>query len=221
MEAAGDLHASIFRPHTLLASAVWCFALPDRVRTRERRKAADRRWAGRKRPRSRDKKLITLGRSRTTGHTSTRKGIPVGVRSRETVGERLQERDNLVFFCIAQTEITNCPVDIVRHLGPRPAVYFFDRSWRAVSGSNVEPKHVARVVEMDELIQALDVPAVKELLLKVRPGRLGGGTLWRCHSDIARRRHLHFAVVKRCKFSPGYIRAGPGTETASQESPKS
>src|SRR5438132_1048831 len=202
------------RSHTSLASVLH---LRNRARTRTRRNVADFRCAGRK-GWSRDKKLITLGRSRTTGHASTRKGIPVGVRSRETIGERLQERDNLVFFCIGQTEITNCPVDIVRHLGPRPAVYFFDRSWRAVSGSNVEPKHVARVVEVDELLQALDVAVVKELLLKVRPGRLGGGTLWRCHSDIARRRHLHFAVVKRCKFSPTRVRAGPGTETACEKS---
>src|SRR5438874_9060387 len=131
-----------------------CFALPNRVRTREGRKAADSRWTGRKRPRSRDEKLITLGRSRTTGHASTRKGIPVGVRSRETIGERLQERDNLVFFCIGQTEITNCPIDIVRHLGPRPAVYFFGRSWRTMPGSDVERIYVARVVEVDELLQA-------------------------------------------------------------------
>src|SRR5205807_8651103 len=104
-------------------------------------------WAGRKRPRSRDKKLITLGRSRTTGHTSTRKGIPVGVRSRETIGECLQKCHDLVLLLIGQTEITNCPVDIVRHLGPRPAVDFFDRSIRAVSGSNVERIYVARVIE--------------------------------------------------------------------------
>ena len=44
-----------------------------------------------------------MGRSRTTGHASSRKGIPVGVRFRETIGERLQERDNLVFFLIGQT----------------------------------------------------------------------------------------------------------------------
>src|SRR3989440_12738426 len=221
MEAAGGPHASIFRPHTLLASAVWCFALPDRVRTRERRKAADRRWAGRKRPRSRDKRLITLGRSRTTGHASSRKGIPVGVRFRETIGERLQERDNLVFFLIGQTETTGGHIDIVRHLGPRPAVYFFDRSIRAMSGSDVECIHVAGVVEVDQLLQALDVAVVKELLLEVRPGRLGSGTLWRGHSDIVRGRNLHFSVVKRCKFFPSYILACPGTKNASQESPKS
>src|SRR5437868_7311745 len=104
-----------------------CFALPNRVRTRDRRKAADSRWAGRKRTRGRDKELITLGRSRTTGHANTRKGIPVGVRFRETIGERLEKRDNLVFFFIGQTEITNGHVDIVLHLGSGPAVYFFDR----------------------------------------------------------------------------------------------
>src|SRR5437879_13304474 len=96
-----------------------CFALPNRVRTRERRKATDRRWAGRKKPRSRDKKLITLGRSRTTGHASTRKRIKVGVRSRETIGKGLQERDNLVFFLIGQADMTGGHIDSVRHLGPR------------------------------------------------------------------------------------------------------
>src|SRR5437868_4949326 len=196
-----------------------CFALPNGVRTRERRKAADRRWAGRKRPRSRDKRLITLGRSRTTGHASSRKGIPVGVRFRETIGERLQERDNLVFFLIGQTETTGGHIDIVRHLGPRPAVYFFDRSIRAMSGSDVECIHVAGVVEVDQLLQALDIAVVKELLLEVRPGRLGSGTLWRCHSHIARRRDLELAVDSWCKSSPARVRVGSGTETASEEGP--
>src|SRR5438132_6609264 len=168
------------RSHTSLASVLH---LRNRERTRTRRKVADFRCAGRKR-RSRDKKLITLGRSRTTGHASTRKGIPVAVRPRETIGERLQERDNLVFFLIGQAEHTGGHIDIVRHLGPRPAVYFFDRSFRAVSGSDVKRIYVARVVEVDELLQALDIAIVKELLLEVRPGRLGGGTLWRCHSPI-------------------------------------
>src|SRR6266550_5312686 len=207
------------RSHTSLASVLH---LRNRARTRTRRNVADFRCAGRK-GWSRDKKLITLGRSRTTGHASTRKGIPVGVRSRKTIGERLQERDNLVFFFIGQAEITGGHIEIVPHLWPGPAVYFFDRSIRAVSGSNVErkPPFVARVVEVDELLQALDVAVVKELLLEIRPGRLGGGTLWRCHSHVARRRHLHHAVVKWCKSSPTCVRAGPGTETASEESPES
>src|SRR5882724_828728 len=216
MEARGEPHASIFHlPFSGLQ-------LRNRVRTRERRNVADFRCAGRKR-RSRDKKLITLGRSRTAGHASTRKGIKEGVRSRETVGKRLQERDNRVFFLIGQAEITGGHIDIVRHLGPGPAVYFFDRSIRAMSGSNVErkPWFIARVVEVYQLLQALDVAVVKELLLEVRAGRLGGGTLWRYHSHIARRRYLHHAVVKRRKLSPSYIRVGPGTGTASEESPES
>src|SRR5438067_1215983 len=189
---------------------------------RGRRNAAHLRCAGRQR-RSWNQELVALGRSRTTGHANSRKAIPVGVRSRKTIGERLQERDNLVFFFIGQAEITGGHIEIVPHLWPGPAVYFFDRSIRAVSGSDVErkPGFVARVVEVDELLQALDVAVVKEFLLEVRPGRLGGGTLWRCQSHIARRRHLHFAVVERCKFSPSSIRAGPGTETASEEGPKS
>src|SRR5206468_12252524 len=104
----------------------------------------------------------TLGRSRTAGHASSRKGITELVRSRETIGECLQERDNRVFFLIGQAEITGGHIDIVRHLGHRPAVYFFGRSIRAMSGSNVvrKPRFVARVVEVDELLQALDVAIV-------------------------------------------------------------
>jgi hypothetical protein len=52
-------------------------------------------------------------------------------------------------------------------LGHCPAVYLFDRSWRAVSGSDVEHKFflVARIVEMYELLQALDVAVVKRMPL--------------------------------------------------------
>src|SRR6266480_4981800 len=205
------------RSHTSLASVLH---LRNRARTRTRRNVADFRCAGRKRW-SRDKKLITLGRSRTAGHASSRKGIAEGVRPRETIGKRLQERDNRVFFLIGQAEITGGHIDIVRHLGHRPAVYFFDRSIRAMSGSNVErkPLFVARVVEVDELLQALDVAVVKELLLEIRPGRLGGGTPRRGHSYIARRRHLHLAVGQWCKLSPTCVRVGPGTGTASEEGP--
>ncbi len=133
----------------------------------------------------------------------------------------MQERDNLVFFLIGQAEITGGHIEIVPDLGPGPAVYFFDRSIRAVSGSNVErnPLNVARVVEVDELLQALDVAVVKELLLEVRAGRLGGGTPWRCHSYIARRRDLELTVDSWCKLSPSPVRVGGGTEAASEEGP--
>src|SRR5207248_9136031 len=126
----------------------------------------------------RDEKIDIPARSRSTGHESSRDGMAEGVRLRGTIGKRLQARDNRVFFLIGQAEITGGHIDIVRHLGHRPAVYFFDRSIRAMSGSNVvrKPRFVARVVEVDELLQALDVAVVKELLLEIRPGRLGGGT---------------------------------------------
>src|SRR5882724_5527865 len=74
---------------------------------------------------------------------------------------------------------------------------------------------------MYKLLQALDVAVVKEPLLEVRPGRLGGGTLWRCHRHIARRRHLELAVDLWCKLCPILVRAGVGTEPASEESPHS
>src|SRR5947208_12270677 len=66
-------------------------------RTGERRDAADRRCAGRKRRRG-DENLIPLGRRRTTEHARTRKRVPVGKRCREPVREGLQEGHDLVLL---------------------------------------------------------------------------------------------------------------------------
>jgi hypothetical protein len=221
MEAVNGLHASIFRSYASLASAVQRSALWNRARTGRRRDSADSRCAWRQRRRRRNKKLIPLGRRRTTGHALTRKGIDIRVRSREAIRQCLQEGNDLVLLLIRQAEFTRRPVNIVRNLGHGPAVHFFGRSCRAVSGSDREWKHVARIVEVDELLQALDVAVVKELLLEVRPGRLGGGTLWRCHRHISRRRDLELAVDTWSKLCPKRIRIGGGTETASKERPHS
>ena len=106
---------------------------------------------------------------------------------------------------------------LFRNLGHGPAVYFFSRSCRAVPGSYVVLVFVARVVEVDELLQALDVAVMKELLLEVRPWCLGRRTLrWR-HSNIARSSHLHLAVGTRGKLCPGRVWVGGGTETAPEE----
>src|SRR5882757_1920745 len=91
------------------------------------------------------------------------------------------------------------------HFWHRPAVYFFDRSIRAMSGSDIIGIYVARVIEVDELFQALDIAVVEELFLEIadilavhdRAWSLGRGTLWRCHRHIARRRHLELAVNSR------------------------
>jgi hypothetical protein len=80
----------------------------------------------------------------------------------------LQESRDQVLLVIRQAEITDRHVDVVRDLGHGPAVHLFRRSLRAVSGRDVLRKHVARVVEMDELLQALGVAIVKERLLEVR-----------------------------------------------------
>src|SRR5438876_11515798 len=100
-------------------------------RTRERRDAADRRCAGRKRRRG-DEELIPLGRRRTTEHACTRKRVPVGKRCCEPVREGLQEGHDLVLLQIRQGEIPGRHVEIVPDLGHRPAVHFFDCAWRAV-----------------------------------------------------------------------------------------
>src|SRR5438552_1119854 len=73
---------------------------------------------------------------------------------------------------------------------------------------------------MDDLLQAFGVAIVEELLLKVRPWRLGG-TTGRRHGHNARRRHLELAVDFRGEGYPRRIRVGPGTETASKEGPHS
>ena len=141
--------------------------------------------------RSRDKFAIPLPRRRAIGivrvarHTSAGEGITVRVRRRETVGECFQEGDDLVLLLIGQAEHPRRCVEIVRHFFHRPAGYFLDRSFRAVSRSDrVGKAGVACVVEMYELLQALDVAVVKELLLEVWfPGpSFGGGTLPWCHS---------------------------------------
>src|SRR5713101_900348 len=172
------------------------FGLRNRRRGK-RRDAADSRCAGRK-WRSWDKGSITLPRRRTigvrrrvTGTARTRKGIDVGVGTDagvsrvETVVQCLHDDHELVLLLIRQAEFTDRHVHIVLDLVYRPAIYLFGRPCRAVSGSDVERKHVARIVEMDELLQALDVAIVEELLLKVRcRAGLCGGTLWRRHGHI-------------------------------------
>src|SRR5258707_1994945 len=115
------------------------------------------------------------------------------VRSCEAVRECLHENYELVLLGVTQAETADRHRHVLRDLGRRPAGYFFDSSCWAVSASDVELKHVARVVEVHELLQALDIAVVEELLLEVRPRRLGSGTLWRCHGHILRRSHLHFA----------------------------
>src|SRR5258708_40010785 len=72
---------------------------------------------------------------------------------------------------------------------------FFGLSFRTVSRGDLERVHIARIVEMNELLETLDVAIVEELFLEIGPGRLGGGTLRRCHRHIARRRRLHLAVA--------------------------
>src|SRR5260370_24391369 len=84
-------------------------------------------------------------------------------------------------------------------------------SRRAVPIRDVERIHVARVVEMYELLQTLDIAVVKESLLEVRRrAGLGGGTLWRCHGHIACSRHLEFAVGSFRILCPTRVLLGRG-----------
>src|SRR6201987_299546 len=202
-------------------------------RRRQWRCLADRRCAGRQR-RSRDKFAIPLPRRRTVGicggvtrHTTAGKGITVGVKRRETVGERFQEGNDLVLLRVRQAEHPRRCVEIVRHFFHRPAGHPLNRPWWAMSGSDwIGKLGVARIVEVHQLLEALDVAVVEEFLLEVRyrlPVRVGqagygGGTLRRRHRYIAHRGHLELAVNHWCKLYPVLVWVGGGTETASQES---
>src|SRR5712692_2489449 len=200
----------------------------NRFRSRQRRHAADGRCAGWKRRRRWYQKVVTLPRRRTIRiregiacHANAGKGVDVGVRSREAVGERLEERNDLVLLRIAQAQLTNRHVKVVGNLGHRPAVYFFGFSCRAVPRSYREGVYVARIIEVHELLQALDVAVVEELLLEVRSWSLRGRTLWWYQGDVACRRRLHLAIRSWRKLCPCIIRACPRAGTASQESSQS
>src|SRR5258705_4431790 len=190
------------------------------VRAGQRGNSADLRRAGRERLRSRDERLIPLRGRRPTGRASTGEGIAVGVRRGEAVRERLQERDDLVLLLIRQAEIAGRTVEVLRDLRPGPAVHFLGRSRRTVSGGDIERIEIARIVEVHELLQALDVPIVEEPLLEEGPRRLGG-TPWRCHRRVARRHHLELAVDTRGKLCPVRVRVGGGAEPASEALPQS
>src|SRR4029077_20603281 len=105
--------------------------------------------------------------SRTIRHASARKSITVSIRSGETIGECLQKCHDLVLLLIRQAEVTGGHVYVVPHFWHRPAVYLFDRPIRPMSGSDIVRIYIARVVEVDELLQTFDVAVVKELLLEI------------------------------------------------------
>ena len=112
-----------------------------------------------------------------------------------TIVEGFEEDDDLVLLLIRQAEVSDGHVLVLRYFGLRPAVYFFN----VFLPGNCRTFHrerldVARVVEMYELLQALDVAVVKKFFLEIGAGGLCGWALWRSERDIARRRRLHLAV---------------------------
>src|SRR5260370_11056169 len=90
-----------------------------------------------------------------------------------------------------------------------------------MSGSDRVRILVARIIEMNELLQALNVAVVEKTLLEVGPGGFGGGTLRRCHRDVARRSHLHLGIHSWCVLSPADVRVCGGNEPAPEVRPGS
>src|SRR5580700_4086897 len=169
----------------------------------------------------RNERGIALCCGSAPAHTRARISVDVRVRSSETVVERLQESDNLVLLRIRQVELTDRHVLVLRHLRGRPASYPLDGPCRAVSGFHFHAINVPGVIEVNELLEALDVTVVEELLLEVGPRRFGGWTLWRRQSHIACGTGLHSAIGRLCEWYPGGVRVGSGAETAAQESSQS
>ncbi len=89
----------------------------------------------------------------------------------------MKEGDELVLLRIAQPKHAHRHVEIVFDLGLGPAGHLLNRPCWAVAGSDIEGVDIARVVEMHQLFQALDVAVVEKLLLEVGPWGFGGRTL--------------------------------------------
>src|SRR5260370_7972306 len=87
-----------------------------------------------------------------------------------------------------------------------------------MSGSDRVRILVARVVEMYELLQALNVAVVKEPLLEVGPGGFGCSTLWRWQCHGGHRHHLHLAVDSWPPLPPTHVRVWAGNQPAPVES---
>src|SRR5260370_8627773 len=134
------------------------------------RDGADVARARRKRRRG-NESFIALRRCRAARTAPTRKSIDVGIRYGVPVGQRLQEGDDLVLLRIRQTELTGRHVEVVFDLGHRPAVDFFGSPRRAVSCRDRVGVHAAGIVEVAELLQALDVTVLAQPFLALRPRR--------------------------------------------------
>ena len=91
----------------------------------EWRNAANGRGAGWQKWR-RNQGIVPLGRSRSSGHANTCKGIHVRIWSCESVREGLEERNDLVLLRIRQAKLTDGHVLIVGNLGFGPAVHLLD-----------------------------------------------------------------------------------------------
>src|ERR1700733_8273120 len=118
--------------------------------------------------------------------------------------------------------MTDSHVLVYRNLGRRPAIHPFGCSCRAVAAFNGRiPIDVARIVEMDQLLQALNVAIMEKLLLEVRPWGFGGRALRRRQAHVARCHSLHLTIRSLCEWKPRRVGIRSGAETASQESTQS
>src|ERR1700722_6861652 len=193
----------------------------------ERRYLADCRGAGGEWG-GRDKAPVALCRRRTIGvrcrvtdGTSPRKCADIWIWRCVAIREYFEKCNDLVLLRIREAEHPRRHVDnlVVVDFGRWPAGYFFDSPWRAVSRRDREWIHVTRVVEMYQLLEALDIAVVKKLLLEIRLDRAGlrGGALCRRHSHIARGGHLHLTVDRWCVLCPTRVWVGRGADAASKK----
>ena len=117
----------------------------------------------------------------------------------EAIRQSFQERHQIVFLGARQTEFANGHIFVVRVFRRRPAVHFLHRSRATLSVDECSRIGVARVVEVDDFLEAQQIAVVH-----VRLDETGV----RHFAHVAGCGGLELAFEERQVFSPGQIWRG-------------
>jgi len=141
---------------------------------------------------------------KTQLRATPRKGVGVRVGCGKAVAKCFQESDELGFFRGRQTELTYRHVLRLWNLGCRLTVHLLLRSRGAMSRFHIEREYIARVIEVDDFLQTLQVSIVHVCFRKGLAIRTLGS-----HVHVSSGGHLHKAVESRCQRCPVRVRRRP------------
>src|ERR1039457_7543207 len=82
----------------------------------------------------------------------------------ETVNKCLKEGNNFIFLRVCLAKLTDRLVYVIPVLGHGPTCHLFNRSRGALSGLYGESVHIARVIEVDDLLQGRQIAVMHERL---------------------------------------------------------